>query len=548
MTDKPPRKPPEKTVIGGALPIDGFAPRPAPLPGAGASGGGGTPQRTVIGGLPPMGAQQAPQGPAGYQPAQQPSGAWGNPQPGPHPGYPPAREVDAGSASAWMGAQAPRDSFFPEMGQPAPAPQSAPTRKIPLQEALRARGDGYGAGNNPLTSAAAGLLVLFGRLRSQVVDMDAMPLMTHVTREIEDFERRARDAGVDEQDSLIAKYALCGTADDIVQNLPGTDRHIWVQYSMVARFFNKRTSGVGFFQEVDKALADPIRKYNLLELMLTCLQLGFEGQYRAMPGGEVELQRIRRQIFETLRRVRPRGDDDIAPRWQGVEMAARRSGARLPVWVVASLAALVLAGSYIGMRVLLADDGRIVAERMRSLHPTEGLTIVRAALLPGIPVETTEYEPPAAVVDTSQLDRIRAALAEDIGAGTLSVEVVGDFIAITANNLVLFDSGSSSVRPAFAAVAARIAEVLQAESGDIRIIGHTDNVPLSGRGRYKDNYELSVARARSVEAVIVPGLSDPARIEVIGRGEDDPVSSNATAEGRAENRRVEVLIRRDGQG
>jgi len=538
MTGEPPRRPPQKTVIGG-LPGDGFAPRPAPMPGGGA-------QKTVIGGLPPTGGGQpfSPQPvPGGFQPP--PSDPFATGQQG---GFG-ARELDAGSAQAWMGAQAQKESFFPDIARPQPQRQSAPVRKIPLEEALRARSAGYNAGTNPLTVAAAGLLVLFGRLRSQVVDMEALPLMNHVTREIEEFERRAVDSGADPQDTLIGKYALCGTADDIVQNLPGTDRHIWVQYSMVARFFNRRTSGVGFFQEVEKALADPIRKYHLLELMLTCLQLGFEGQYRTMPGGEVELQRIRRQIFETLRRVKPRGDDDISPNWQGIEIAARRQGARVPVWVVASLAAFVLAGSYVGMRVLLTEDGSALADRMRGMHPTEGVTIVRAAVVaavPGIQIEPTVYEPPPPP-ETSQLERIREALAGDIEAGTLRIDTVGNFIAVTANNLVLFDSGSADVREAFRNVANRIGAVLEAESGEIRIVGHTDSVPLSGRGRFKNNHELSVARAESVRRMIAPALSQPDRIEVIGRGEDEPIADNATAEGRAENRRVEVLIRRDGQ-
>jgi len=559
MSGDPPRRPPpQKTVIGGLPPAGGggdpFAPRPAPLPGA---GGPAAPQKTVIGGLPPAGGsggfapQPAPGGFGAPPAARDPFAVGGPGAPAQHPaqgfGGQPGHGADPNAARAWMGAQAPQDSFFPDVARPHQAPaRTGAVRKIALEEALRARGAGHSAGSNPLTAAAAGLLVLFGRLRSQVVDMEALPLMTHVTHEIEAFERTAIDGGADPQDALIAKYALCGTADDIVQNLPGTDRHIWVQYSMVARFFNRRTSGVGFFQEVEKALADPIRKYNLLELMLTCLQLGFEGQYRTMPGGEVELQRIRRQVFETLRRVRPRGDDDIAPNWQGIEIAARRQGARVPVWVVASVCAALLAGSYMGMRILLTEDAGLVATKMRSLHPTEGLTIARASTVPGIPVETTVYEPPPPPRIT-QLERVREALAGYIADGTLGVDTAGNFIAITANNLVLFDSGAADVRPAFAEVAGSIARVLEAEEGEVRIVGHTDNVPLSGRGRFKNNYELSVARAQSVERMIAPGLSDPSRIEVIGRGEDEPIADNATAEGRAENRRVEILIRRDGQ-
>ena len=551
MSQDPPNKPPQRTVIG--APPGGFAPRP--MPGAGGGGNAG-PQRTVIGAMPQRPPQPGPQpGPThAPHPASSPAGANPFATPAdqqfgaaPNPFAPPAQD-----ARAWMGAQAPADSFFPEMGRPqAPAPQ-APIQKIPLEHALRAPAEGYGAGSNPLLAAAAGLLVLFGRLRSQVVDMEAMPLMTHVTHEIEGFERRAIDRGASEQDALIAKYALCGTADDIVQNLPGTDRHIWVQYSMVARFFNRRTSGVGFFQEVEKALADPARKYDLLELMLTCLHLGFEGQYRAVPGGDVQLQQIRRQVFETLRRVRPRGDDDISPRWQGQEIAARREGARLPVWAIACLSIAVLGGSYFGLRTLLIDDARLVADRLQSLHAIEGIKIARSPLpdrtsiaaVFAAPVEPVDYVPPEPQ-RTSQIDRIREGLADDIDAGNLSVDSRGNYIAITANNLILFDSGRADVKSSFAEVAERVAKVLNDEAGGIRIVGHTDSVPLSGRGRFRNNQELSVARAESVAGVIRPLLDDAERAEVLGMGETEPVADNATAEGRAENRRVEILVQRE---
>ncbi len=546
MTDGPPRKPPpQRTVIGGA-PMPGAHGGTAgrddpfqvrPMPGAAGSSQDG-PQRTVIGGMPPAGGANI----------GQPAGA--TPFAGPADGATPfGAAPPPGQGRAWMGAQAQSDSFFPEMARPEPVRQQAPTRKIPLEEALRARTDGFGSGGNPLVAAAAGLLVLFGRLRSQVVDMEAMPLMTHVTQELESYERRATEAGADPQDAMIGKYALCGTADDIVQNLPGADRHVWVQYSMVARFFNRRTSGVGFFQEVEKALADPIRKFDLLELMLTCLNLGFEGQYRTMAGGDVELQRVRRQIFETLRRVKPRGDDDISPRWQGQEIAARRHGALLPVWAVAALALAVLGGSYFGLRMFLIEDGRAVAEAMRLAHPTQGIKIAHSPVpdrnsVAAVFVAPVEHVAPP-VPETTQLERIRDALAAEIEAGLLSVDQRGLYIAVTANNLILFDSGRSDVKDSFAEVAARVAEVLEDEPGDIRIVGHTDSVPLSGRGRFKNNQELSVARAESVAGVIRPLISDPGRVVVEGMGEDEPVADNATAEGRAENRRVEFLVRRE---
>ncbi|MEL6519829.1 MAG: type IVB secretion system protein IcmH/DotU [Pseudomonadota bacterium] len=494
-----------------------------PMPGGGFSGPKPAPggQKTVIGGF---GGGNDPFSQGG----QNAGGAFGGPawdQPGVGEG-----QTDP---NAWMGAKPAQQGFFPEVSKPEQV-QRTPVRKISLDKALNAKVSGHSSEANPLTAAAASLLILFGRLRSQVVDMHAVPLMQHVTEEIERFEERVMAEGVDEHDAMVAKYCLCGTADDIVQNLPGTDRSVWLQYSMVARFFNKRTSGVGFFQEVEKALQNPIHKYHLLELMLTCLQLGFEGQYRAMKGGDVQLQNVKRAIYEALRRVKARGDDDISIHWKGVEMAARRVFRGIPVWAVACFAAAVMAGSYFAMRLALVDEGNALATRMAGLHPTQQILLERNT-------QVIEYIPPPELKETGQLERVTEGLAGE----AVEVSSKGDFIVLDVNNAVLFDSGSSDVKAAFEPLAAKLADVLNAEKGPVRVVGHTDNVPLSGRGRFKNNFELSVARAQSVANILAPLFVKSSRIEVIGKGEDEPVAGNATPEGRARNRRVEILLKRE---
>ena len=76
--------------------------------------------------------------------------------------------------------------------------------------------------------------------------------------------------------------------------------------------------------------------------------------------------------------------------------------------------------------------------------------------------------------------------------------------------------------------------------------GYTDGIPSSGRGRYKTNLELSVARAEGVQAVLNDLITDPSRMSVDGRGEADPIATNDTREGQALNRRVEILVARSG--
>lgn len=144
----------------------------------------------------------------------------------------------------------------------------------------------------------------------------------------------------------------------------------------------------------------------------------------------------------------------------------------------------------------------------------------------------------------SQLDRIRAALSEEIAAGSVAVEPFGSWIAVRISNGVVFASGEPHVIPASLGILHRIADVVQAEPGPVRIVGYTDDQPIRSARTFRDNQALSLARAEAVAALIRPALSETGRITVGGRGADEPITDNATPEGRARNRRVEVLITR----
>lgn len=434
--------------------------------------------------------------------------------------------------AAWMVGGA-KEAFFPDKQA---IPEQQPINKIPLEVALKVNNGYMVPASNALTNAAAPLLMLLGRLRMNVIDMQAVPLMEYVKEEIENFERKLQETDIEAHDVQVAKYALCGTADDIVQNLPGSDRGVWLQYSMLAQFFNVRTSGVGFFDELNKVLANPLTRVDLLELMHACLCLGFEGQYRTAQGGEVTLQRVRRDVYQTLRQIRPRSDDDISVRWQGMIITLRNRSRNIPSWIVASFAALILVGAFILFRLLLTGQGEALADQMNALHPKHELRLAR--IVPVVDVKPIE-------IKTSQLDRIKAGLVSEIDNGDLNVEASGEFIILEINNLILFASGSADVKPEFSNLAIKIASTLTSERGDIYVVGHTDSIKPRTTSRFKSNYDLSVERAKSVEAALASGLEDPQRIQVSGKGADVPKAPNDTKEGRAQNRRVEISIPRE---
>jgi type VI secretion system protein ImpK len=425
------------------------------------------------------------------------------------------------------------DNSYP---QPANPPVPA-TRKVPQDALLKAQETVEYSSANPIVAAAAPVLILLGHLRLQVAETDAASLASHLGDAIQEFEKKVADAGVSAEDARIAKFVLCETVDDVAGNLPGFDRDGWKQHGMLSRFFQAAHPGVGFFKALNKVLTDPEPHHDLLELMEVCLSLGFEGQYRGAARDDGGLKRVRKDVYDTLRYFTPRPDEEISPRWQGLSAAMARTSRRVPLWSVAASALALLTGVFFALRILITDDGDRTADQLLALNPSAPLVIERANFVP----LTEEVKP----VATAQIDRIRAALGKEIEAGGLTVDTKGEFIVVEINNLVLFASGKADVKAEFDPIAGRIAAALEPEPGKIKIVGHTDNVKPRKSSAFKSNYDLSVARAKAVEKVVASKIGDPSRLTVEGKGEDEPIADNGTPEGRARNRRVDLMIPRE---
>ena len=139
----------------------------------------------------------------------------------------------------------------------------------------------------------------------------------------------------------------------------------------------------------------------------------------------------------------------------------------------------------------------------------------------------------------SLLDRQAADLRRDIGNDQVSVVNTGSSLVVTMPQDILFATDSAVVRADLQADLAALARNLNAyPNSRVEVIGHTDS---TGSSSY--NLGLSTRRANSVAAVLMQSGVAPGRIVATGRGEDQPVASNLTEEGRAQNRRVEIVIR-----
>ena len=120
----------------------------------------------------------------------------------------------------------------------------------------------------------------------------------------------------------------------------------------------------------------------------------------------------------------------------------------------------------------------------------------------------------------------------------------GQYVKLTLNGALLFESGDAEVKPEGRSIIEKLAQIIESyQSHEIDVEGHTDNVPMTGSSKYEDNNVLSMYRAYNVANMIRDFANIPDdHIKSSGRGDYVPIADNSTAEGRARNRRVELKI------
>ena len=140
-------------------------------------------------------------------------------------------------------------------------------------------------------------------------------------------------------------------------------------------------------------------------------------------------------------------------------------------------------------------------------------------------------------------DEVEQSMSDLIDRELVTVRRHGKWVEVEIRTDILFPSGVATLSPPAEQVLQQLADTLKPFPNSIRVEGHTDNRPINTPA-FPSNWELSAARAASVVHLFTRAGMDPARLAVIGLGENRPSQSNATAEGRNANRRVLLVILR----
>ena len=385
---------------------------------------------------------------------------------------------------------------------------------------------------NPLVTEAAPMLALAASLRSGRAQITLSDFHGKASQSITAFDLAITPLYPAEVRQR-ALYALCATVDDIAQNLPniGQDGAEWARRSLVVQFFRENIGGDRYWQLVDELLARPGQNAELIELFVACLAAGFEGRFRVMPDGRGRLQQILASLYGALEHPRSQSTLEISPQWHGANAPLVKVGLWNRVLLAAAIAAALLLLIYIILRLLLMASGTDSWKAVRALSPDQQLRLSRIGAAP----------PPAA--QSAQLGSLKQFLQPEIDQKLVVVEEDASTVRVRTTVGQLFQSGSDQLESGRAELFQRIGRAVETQPGAVTVEGHSDSDQIASLA-FPDNMALSKARAQTVGSIISSVLSNPGRIKVAGFGDSRPIGSNDSTDGKALNRRVEIVIPR----
>lgn len=404
---------------------------------------------------------------------------------------------------------------------PAPLPPPGPVGGGPVVRRLP------GQGLNPLVTAAVPLLLMAGGMRGSTIQGDVPALRRQALEEIRRFEESARAAGVANEVIIAGRYALCAALDEAVLATPWGAHSDWAQQTLLNTLHREAYGGEKFFEMLERIAQDPALRIDLIELQYLCIALGFTGKFQLLEQGQTRLAQTQHEIFQKIRSIRSPAEPELSLHWEGVQDRRNRLVRYLPWWVAVAAALTLITGTFLFLKYRLdAASDPIYATLARiGTESAPVPALARAAVAAG--------------------PTLRQLLADEESSHRLQIDENGAEARVTLVAPELFAPGSARLDPRYSQILHIIGAALERVPGRVLIEGHTDDQPPRTLA-FRDNYELSRARAATVKNILSTEVRNPARLEIVAKGASQPrYNPPSTPENRARNRRVEIIHVRD---
>lgn len=237
----------------------------------------------------------------------------------------------------------------PPAATPAPAAAAAPLQSsVALVQQLDASPE------RRLVRAAAPLLLIAAQLRASTERADVTALRRQVIEEMDRFQQLSQKQGAEAGDIIAARYVLCALIDETVLMTPWGSRSEWSSNTLLNHYHNETWGGEKVFSILERVTAQPAQRLPLLLLIHNCLMLGFEGRYRVMERGRDQLEDLRNDVSRTIRRYLDTAADAPLSAVSRGAGGGRKIRSFLPLWLAATLAALLLAVIYLSLEFRLS--------------------------------------------------------------------------------------------------------------------------------------------------------------------------------------------------
>lgn len=397
--------------------------------------------------------------------------------------------------------------------------QSLKNDRMPGSEGVQQRVLKVSMASNPLLEAAQPLLRALGEMPEQVDDIAHVEILKNTLKsEINMFSVVCDEVNIPWKKMAIVRYCLCTALDEAAHTTPWGLETGWSQSNLLNHFEGDNDGGNKFFLLVGRLSMNPTEFADVLEVLLRILGLGFEGRYSIIEDGDRQLTKIRQRLLTLIQSTRNTTPTILSPHGLNPAGPVRRDSAIIPVRLTLLCGALMVTAAFVWAQYALLKrvDGLVVA--IQAMH--------------NIKVTTPQIQ-----------TRLRLAilLRNEIKQQLLSVDETQKQSKVILHGDSLFLSGSIALQPEMEKVIERVAQEVHRVNGEILIVGHTDATPIHRPG-LPDNVVLSEKRAAEVARYFVAAGVPENKVHVKGVGNSEPLASNATAQGRAKNRRVEFFV------
>lgn len=382
---------------------------------------------------------------------------------------------------------------------------------------------------NPLLRAARPLLRALAEMPKYLEADAVVDLRSLLERELRTFQKLCERANLRRDHMIGARYCLCTALDEAAMQTTwgkgGSAGVEWNTNGLASAFHEDREGGNKVYLLIGRLLAEPHEHIDLLEVIYRIQSLGFEGRYRYETGGSRKHLVIRQRLYNEIMSHRGTVPVALSPHWHSNAKGKRPSFSDLPVWITLTALSAILLGMFGWYKYQLLGRSAEVQQQIAEI----GSKLPPQHAAPAVPATPSIH--------------LKQLLKHEIAAGTVSVDEDASRSTVTFRGDAMFETGGAAVRASMEPLVEKIAREIAKARGKVTVLGYTDNIPMRS-ARFASNGALSKERASQVMQVLQTAGVATNRLEAVGRGDADPIGDNGTVQGRALNRRVEIVVTR----